>query len=340
MASSRPRWVVPVAAAAAALLGFELLAALATLPPALEAFAHNWLFSFLPLAGAAMCVARSLREPAERLPWAALAVTMVGWSAADAYYVWGILRDTAPPFPSWTDAGWIPFYPACLVAVVALLRRESQRPTAAVALDAVVAALASGALLIALVGPSLAGSITGSTVADAVTLAYPAFDVLLIALVMAAFVVTGWHPGLRWTLLAVALALRVTEDTGWLEMVTHGGYEHGTVMDVMCPASMLLIGVAAWTPARQPRAVATNGLHVLVVPAVATLISLGLLVADQPLRLPLSATLLAVCAILAVVARMAVTYGELRGLAGSREEALTDDLTGLPNRRRLMRDLE
>src|SRR6478735_29820 len=164
MASVRPRWIVPAAAGAAVLLGFELLAALATLPSALEAFAHDWLFSFLPLFGAAMCAARGIRVPAERLPWTALAVAMLGWSAADAYYVWSILRQPAPPYPSWTDAGWIPFYPACLLAVLALLRGVSKRPTAAVALDTACAGFASGALLLALVGPWLVGSVAGGVV--------------------------------------------------------------------------------------------------------------------------------------------------------------------------------
>ena len=130
MVRPRPRWIRPLLVASTALLALELAHAVTDLGPVLGPFAANWLFSFLPLAAAAACGARAVAVPAERAVWAAMAVAMVAWSAADAYYVWGILRDPSPPFPSWTDAGWLPFYPACLVAVLAVLRAERRRPPA------------------------------------------------------------------------------------------------------------------------------------------------------------------------------------------------------------------
>src|SRR6185503_11559988 len=136
MVRPRPRWIPPLLVASTALLALELAHAFTDLGPVLGPFAENWLFSFLPLAAAAACAARAVAARAERAVWAALAVSMVAWSAADAYYVWGILRDPSPPFPSWTDAGWLPFYPACLAAVLVLLRREGRRPPAPVVLDA------------------------------------------------------------------------------------------------------------------------------------------------------------------------------------------------------------
>src|SRR5581483_4547250 len=58
-------------------------------------------------------------------------------------------------------------------------------------------------------------------------------------------------------------------------------------------------------------------------------------------RVDTVALLAAALGLAAVIARMAVTFGEhLRHLRRTREEALTDTLTGLGNRRALMRRLE
>ncbi len=78
----------------------------------------------------------------------------------------------------------------------------------------------------------------------------------------------------------------------------------------------------------------------LIAPIGCGLLALAVLVYDHfwqvnPLSLVLSSA-----AILAVLARLAMTFGEnMQMLAGSRDEARTDALTGLGNRRKLLDDL-
>ena len=53
-------------------------------------------------------------------------------------------------------------------------------------------------------------------------------------------------------------------------------------------------------------------------------------------RTPGSAAWLSIACVLAAIARTAVTFGEVRVFNEVREEARTDELTGLPNRRALL----
>jgi diguanylate cyclase (GGDEF)-like protein len=79
----------------------------------------------------------------------------------------------------------------------------------------------------------------------------------------------------------------------------------------------------------------------LALPALATLLALGLLVYDHYSRLNEVALWLATAAVAAAVVRFALTFREnLRTLGASEIEAATDALTSLGNRRALISDLE
>ncbi len=78
----------------------------------------------------------------------------------------------------------------------------------------------------------------------------------------------------------------------------------------------------------------------LAVPGVAVLVALGLLVFDHFGPLDLSAVLLAAFTVLAAGFRPFLAYREIRDLAHSHRLALTDQLTGLGNRRFLYGELE
>jgi diguanylate cyclase (GGDEF)-like protein len=76
-----------------------------------------------------------------------------------------------------------------------------------------------------------------------------------------------------------------------------------------------------------------EGLGALAVPGVCTLAALGLMFAGYTRENDALAGVLALGAVLAALARTALTFRDVRALADSRRQARTDDLTGLPNRR-------
>jgi diguanylate cyclase (GGDEF)-like protein len=126
----------------------------------------------------------------------------------------------------------------------------------------------------------------------------------------------------------------------YLYMVAVDGYE-GHALDALWPASATLIGLAAWQPATRASAKPVEGWTVTGFPALAAALAAVLLVVASTVDLNLAARVLAATALAAALARMALTLSEnTRMLVTSRHEALTDGLTGLGNRRKLMLDLE
>ena len=185
------------------------------------------------------------------------------------------------------------------------------------------------------------GAVGGSKWAVATNLTYPLADVMLIALVVVVLAVSGWVTGRAWALIALGFAVFAVSDSFYLYQSAVGSYVPGRLVDVGWPLGMLLVAYAASVRSPAAASVRLDGLASLVLPVLFGLGGVALLVYDHFDRLNVVALALACVSVLAVVARMGLAFIEnMRVLATSRHEAVTDILTGLPNRRRLMLDLE
>jgi diguanylate cyclase (GGDEF)-like protein len=115
----------------------------------------------------------------------------------------------------------------------------------------------------------------------------------------------------------------------------------GGPLDVGWPAALVLIACSAWQPLRKLEGVRDESWAALTVPTVFAAVGLTVLVYDHFVRINTVALVLATATIAAVIIRAVLTFRErVSLLATSREEALTDALTGLGNRRRFVADLE
>lgn len=162
----------------------------------------------LLLGSAFICGTRAVLVREERLAWALIAVALLFWSGADLYYSAVLGKLDEPPFPSVSDAGWLFFYPAFWTAVVLMMRRRIREFHPSLWLDGIVAALGMAACVAALVLPPIvAMSVEGDTAAVAVNLAYPAGDLLLVALLVGALALTGWRPDRAISLLGIGVVL-------------------------------------------------------------------------------------------------------------------------------------
>ncbi len=294
------------------------------------------------LGAALVCVARAALSRHERMAWALIGFGLAAWSAADLYYTFVLAKLDEPPYPSVSDAGWLVFYPACWIAVVLLMRQRLREFHASLWLDGLVAALGVAAVTAALVlPPILAMSMEGDPAAVAVNLAYPVGDTLVLVLLVGAIGLTGWRPDRSLALVGVGLVLSAAADISYLSAVAHGEVDAPAWANSLWPASALITAIAAWQPVERGRTVQLEGRRLLALPLAAMLASLVLLLVDHFHRTSNAAAVLAFATLAVAGARLWLTLGEHMALLGvSRGEANTDELTGLGNRRRLVRDLE
>ena len=303
---------------------------------------ETWIYNGVLIGAALVCVARAVLVREERVAWALIGAGLIAWSAGDAYYTAVLGKLDEPPYPSISDLGWLLYYPTLWAAVVVLMRRRIREFHASLWLDGIVAALGMAACVAALVlPPILAMSVQGEPPAVAVNLAYPAGDLLLIALLLGALALTGWRPDRSITLLGIGVILSGVADMSYLDAVAHGKYVAPAWAASLWPASALVTALAAWQPVVTVRPMQLEGRRLLVLPLVAMTAAVVLLFVDHFERASHLGVSLAFATLLVAGVRLWLTLGEHMTLLGtSRGEATTDPLTGLRNRRALANDLD
>jgi two-component system cell cycle response regulator len=301
-------------------------------------FFENYVYTGLIAAAGALCLTRGALVRRERAAWLLLGTGLAAWAAGEIYYSAFLQELTKPPLPSVSDALWLSFYPCCFVAIGLLVRERVRDFRSSLWLDGLVGALAAAGIGSALVFDGIAGSGEG-TRAVAVDLSYLLGDLLLLGFVIGVFALTAWRPGRAFGLLGIGLIASAVVDAFFLHQSATGSEVSTTLMATLWPVSALLVGCAAWVqPARQPLRI--DGWRVLVFPSAFALAGVGLLAyqAIEPLN-PLALGF-GLATLVAVIARMGLTFREnVRLLESTRREASTDALTGLGNRRQLMVEL-
>ncbi len=279
--------------------------------------------------------------PAERAPWLLLGVGLLSWFGGELYYTVHLAEMAEPPYPSLSDALYLACYPASYVALMLLMRRRVKEFPVSHWVDGAVAALAVAAFGSAiLIGPVMES--TGGDLLPVLTdLAYPLADVLLLALVIGTFALSGWRPGRSWSMIGVALVGVALADGVFLYQAASGTYVEGSLLDAAWPAATLLLGFAAWVKPEPVVSQRLEGWRTLFIPSAFALGALGLLLMSEFSQLNRVSVVFAGATLVAAIVRMGLTFGEnMKVLARSRSQAMTDALTGLGNRRSLMEDLQ
>jgi two-component system, cell cycle response regulator len=310
-------------------------------PHALAVLFDHYLSTVVLGAGACSCLLRAAIVREGRAPWMVAGLGLASWTIGDTYWTFFVETDPNAPFPSVADALYLIQYPAFYVSLLLLVHSRSRPLAGGLWLDGAIGALAVGSVVAALAVDSIIEATSGDGLAIATGLAYPVFDMILVALVIGVFGISGWRPGRAWMLLGTGFALTGLADVVYFFQSTTGSYHEGTALDILWPTAALLVGLAAWQPSNSGREASVQGSRVVAIPFLSGVLALGLLTYDHFVRLGGVALGLTAATLALVMLRMAMAFRDrARLLARSREEALMDPLTGLRNRRCLMADLE
>jgi two-component system cell cycle response regulator len=300
-------------------------------------FFDRVLYCALNVIPGVLALARAVLVRRERLAWTLLGLNLLALGIAEV--IWAIFYvdvETAP-YPSVVDALYLVSYPLTIAGLAVLARDRIRRLRPATWIDASVAALTMSAFGAALLLPAVVASGEGSLLPDAVTISYPVLDTIQVAFLLGVLVLVGWRVDLSWLLIIASLALLPVADGIYSYKEATTGYVEGTLIDLLWPASAVLLGIAAWVPSRRATALPPGGWRSLATPAMFMLAAGGLVLYGYLAEVNAVAVGLAGAALLAAGLRLLIAYRENQRLF---ESAQSDPLTGLGNRSALLIDIE
>lgn len=290
---------------------------------------------------AAILVGVRVNKPVKRSPWYLMAAGQAAWVAGDLFYDLPDLVHTNPPA---SDLAYLTAYPLLVAGLAVLVQsRRPGRDTAGL-IDSVIVTLGVGLLSLVLVADPLLHDTGTPWLERAIAAAYPAGDILLLALVVRLVAAPGARSAAFRMLVTATVAL-IAADTVFA-MQTNTTY--APVLDGLWLVSYVLWGAAALHPTMAqlstPTGVRTAPFTArrLVALGAAVLIAPVLLIANvtQGLHVDTWTVVLGASVIsILVVARMAYNIEEIRSTRRQRDqlrsdlfhEASHDALTGMAN---------
>ncbi len=245
-------------------------------------------------------------------------------------------------FPSPADVAYLMFYILMVAGLAVVVHRSLRGLASSVWMDCIVGSLGAAAVLAVLLSPVLQSALAEPlSLASVIALAYPMFDLALVATVAGIAALHGGQAGRRWLLLVGGLLVYAGTDVAHGLAVVSGKGGVGSLRAAASAFAVVLMALWVDSAARHHKGDAEQkpaesaGAGALVLPAAASTAALGVLVLASAARLSPLAVALATATLVAAVARTQFAFRQLVRMADLRRQATTDELTGLPNRRAL-----
>src|SRR4051794_17066571 len=329
-----------------ALVGLVLAALLLTIAhntihlgaPRYSYFIEEWVYDFITMTAAVATLARAVLRKEERVAWGLLGIGLLSWAIGDLYWTVALRDLASPPFPSVDDGLYLSGYVFILGGLVSYVRARVGRMTAVIWTDVAIGALCVSAIGASLLMDFVLANTSGTPTEIAVAVAYPALDLVILAVAAGAVALTGWRPGRGLALIAAGIACAAIGDAVYTYQSLAGTYTAEAWNNFLWPLATLLIAGGALLPSPKHRETEpAEGWRAIASPTIFALAVLALLMLErQDMNEPADAPLTEP-PLVAMVARLALTFAQTRRLCTGLE---TDGLTGLYNHGKVGYDLD
>jgi diguanylate cyclase (GGDEF)-like protein len=299
----------------------------------------GWGVDGFEIVAGGLCILRAVVVRRNRSIPVLLGIGLLCWAFGDVALTIESLGGRTPPSPSVADLFYLSFYPVTYFALMTLLRTQVKRFTLASWIDGAVAGFGAAAVCSTFAFKAVLSHAGGNATGVAVNLAYPVGDVLLLGLVVGGAAIVPGRRKLPWLLLAAGYALNTVGDVfnlfGSVSFI-------GNLFNASAwPASILLVSVAVWIRAPAGGPALSDDSPGFVLPGLAACSALVILFVGSVHHVGRLSLALAAATLLVAGVRSALSVVGLRNLTAQRQrESITDQLTGLGNRRLLFQLLE
>jgi diguanylate cyclase (GGDEF)-like protein len=182
-------------------------------------------------------------RPARLMPWYLLAAGQAAVTVGDSLFDYDRLIAHTDPYPSVADVSYLMLYPLTAAALFILIKSRTSHRDRAGLLDATIIATGLGLVSWVFLMQPLALDSSRSLLTRAFDVAYPAADVLLLAM-LARLLTTPGARTASYRLLAAAQILTLVADLTYSVLNMLFGYESGPVDDIFLLGYVLLAASA------------------------------------------------------------------------------------------------
>jgi len=297
-------------------------------------WADLFLFNAIPIA----CLLSIMVAPRINNKWAKplTALAIGSWSLGSILATASSYIELSAFAANISDALYLLFYPLALLGMQFLISIR-QRLTILELVDASIVGLGLSTLGAAFALQPVIPHFDGDLNQSFLAIIYPVADLVLLCFIIATVVMQGFS--VRGLLLTIGVCLYAATDFIFLWQNLNMNYVFGSLVDYGWLLAFVVISESTWHSSTDNSV--KNGVSpILITISVFLSATLLALLAIAPANFPHFILIPAIGTLALAFIRMSIALSQARSIGHERVLARTDDLTTLPNRRRLISEIQ
>jgi len=303
-----------------------------------QTFDSNWSDLFLFNAIPIVCLVSILMAPGRNSKWAQplTALAIGSWSLGSLAATASSYSQLSEPLGNISDALYLLFYPLALLGLQLLISLQ-QRLTILEIVDASIVGLGLSTLGAAFALQPVMPHFDGDLNQSFLAIIYPVADLVLLCFILATVVMQGFST--RGLFLSIGICVYAATDFLFLWQNLNLNYVFGSLVDYGWLLAFIVISESVWHTGTDNSV--KNGVSpILITISVFLSATLLALLAIAPDNFPHFILIPAIGTLALAFVRMSIALNQARSIGHERVLARTDELTTLPNRRRLISEIQ